>query len=1534
MTATAHEREKVTASPQAKPRLVRLALALAACALALLSLAPAAPAAKRIVGTIGEPDQGTLGGFFQEPSGVAVNGTGEGGVEAGTVYILDAVNHRVQQFSPAGGFVRLWGIGVATPFSTEFEICEDAGACLYGSGGRADHPGSLGGQPRGIAVNQATGHVYVAGSGSGSDINRVAVFSATGQPLGAWGWKVNASAPAEELQFCTLAGGCLSGVNPAGGPGGELSYGISLASLAFSPAGEIYLNGPGNRRVDVFEPTIEAGVLTDVAFSRAFGRDVVLTGPGDSAVDERSRLTIRATGGTYTLRASVPGVSIGDVTSIPYNATAGELKAKLDEKLAGAGGSATVTGGPGDETGSAPYEIVFGGTLGGDDVTLEAFKSGLTGGVPSSAAIVETLVDGGGSETCVPADGDACKQGASGTGPGQFRDRGSGERSPTDLTIDPAGNLYTLDLSRGQNEEQELTVDATGGTYTLTFEGETTDPLDPLPHNAFANAIQAALEALPTIGAGNVEVVGGSGAGKKNIRFTGALSELDVAAQISADGSALTGDDPAVAGSGPSAAVQTLIEGSQDAPPRIQRFDPAGNPSADGFGAGALAAAFGPNRQARRIDADPDSSHLLVAGRGVDTAGQVRVLELDGAGDAVDLHGPDLPLTETAGIATAPLSSGGNLYVLSDVPGTLVGAYVLAEDPPLADPPACGPTTATLTGTVFSGGKTVSYRFEYLTEEEFLQSGWEGAARLPVPDAGAGSAPGSIAVGPHTATGLTGSQPYRFSLLASKGGIARRSAAVGCTTAPAVPALSAAGVIADQTAAILQARVNPQNEPTHYRFEYTTEEDFEANGWDNALDAPEPDSEIAAANHPLFVAQEVTGLQAGTAYRARIVAANETGQSAGAEQPFTTLSPFEDPEPVPCPNKALRGGPSALLPDCRAYELVSPPGARNVTNHFNGSVSDDGSHVAFRSLGGVFAEAEQNTQNPYTSHRGASGWTTVSVGAPVTNPTPPSFGGLFNNTMYAFSADFSRVFIAVDSDVYPGPGSLYLHRPGGELEFVGAPPIAGGNTGIVAATSADATHALLLATDGNLYEWVDGAPPITRPANVLPGGGLCPEPRPGDWDGDVLAGSSLGSLSADGRRVFFECDSGVETGLPTRLFVREDGAASREIADPGVFAGASREGSFVFFTTPAALVSGDTNGEVDLYRYDLETGTYARLTPDALGADPDPRLRADKGAVIGRDGSVAYFVARGVLTAVPNANGQSATDGIDNVYAWDRGALRFVASPQTGVTPNDTKALRVSGANGKVFFDGDPTEWDLSPDGSLLAFGTADPLLPADTDSRHDVYVYDLATQKLILATTGPRGGNGDFRADMSDAGSPYWPRAPRSLGAGPAGRFLFFQTAESLLSRDVNDALDVYERNLDTGQTWLISSGASAGAARLIGASEDGSSVAFIDPRPLAPQDPDGEKSVYVARIGGGFPARIDEACVGEACKGEPSAAPPSPRESSATVRGRGNVKTRRCPKGKRRVVRAGKPRCVPRHRKGKSRGGKRRAGQGRAAR
>jgi hypothetical protein len=68
------------------------------------------------------------------------------------------------------------------------------------------------------------------------------------------------------------------------------------------------------------------------------------------------------------------------------------------------------------------------------------------------------------------------------------------------------GSAFSADtLPTGTNAVQTVTVAATAGTFTLTFQGATTAAL---AFDATAAAVQAALEALPSVGAGNVAVSG------------------------------------------------------------------------------------------------------------------------------------------------------------------------------------------------------------------------------------------------------------------------------------------------------------------------------------------------------------------------------------------------------------------------------------------------------------------------------------------------------------------------------------------------------------------------------------------------------------------------------------------------------------------------------------------------------------------------------------------------------------------------------------------------------------------------------------------------------------------------------------------------------------------------------------------------------------------------------------------------------------------------------------------------------------------
>ncbi len=111
-----------------------------------------------------------------------------------------------------------------------------------------------------------------------------------------------------------------------------------------------------------------------------------------------------------------------------------------------------------------------------------------------------------------------------------------------------------IDPGSARDEVQELTVSATAGAFTLNSAGDITAPI---AFNAPAAAVRSALEALPDVGAGNVEVSGGPGASAPYlITYVGALADQAVTTP--------TADTSKLNGAGKSAAVVELAAGRSD----------------------------------------------------------------------------------------------------------------------------------------------------------------------------------------------------------------------------------------------------------------------------------------------------------------------------------------------------------------------------------------------------------------------------------------------------------------------------------------------------------------------------------------------------------------------------------------------------------------------------------------------------------------------------------------------------------------------------------------------------------------------------------------------------------------------------------------------------------------------------------------------------------------------------------------------------------------------------------------------------------
>ncbi|WP_053065480.1 hypothetical protein [Micromonospora sp. RV43] len=92
--------------------------------------------------------------------------------------------------------------------------------------------------------------------------------------------------------------------------------------------------------------------------------------------------------------------------------------------------------------------------------------------------------------------------------------------------------------STSESQTVTITGGPTGGTWTLTFNGETTAGI---PFNATADAVRAALAALPGINATDIAVSGGPGpATPYVVAFRGQFAGQNVA-QMTASGAGLTG---------------------------------------------------------------------------------------------------------------------------------------------------------------------------------------------------------------------------------------------------------------------------------------------------------------------------------------------------------------------------------------------------------------------------------------------------------------------------------------------------------------------------------------------------------------------------------------------------------------------------------------------------------------------------------------------------------------------------------------------------------------------------------------------------------------------------------------------------------------------------------------------------------------------------------------------------------------------------------------------------------------------------------
>jgi hypothetical protein len=541
------------------------------------------------------------------------------------------------------------------------------------------------------------------------------------------------------------------------------------------------------------------------------------------------------------------------------------------------------------------------------------------------------------------------------------------------------------------------------------------------------------------------------------------------------------------------------------------------------------------------------------------------------------------------------------------------------------------------------------------------------------------------------APGLTPGTAYTFCLLAANGseaGEMARGPPQMFTTEAVAPAVTSEYVTKVQfTTATLNAQIDPGGAATTYHFEYINQAGYEAalaesapNPYVKGQSTPESEP-VAADNTDHAALASLTGLTPGTTYHYRAVAINaqSPGGTPGSDKTFTTpAEPGAAAET--CPNAQARTEQpyGQALPDCRAYELVSPleKNDRSVEAiDSRASTSDEpsgpeASAIAYLATGSFSEPKGANKVNRYVSRRNATGWSTESI-TPLSvaftsggNGTG-AFGELFFTPTLSQGVLQSEYVPLVDDGEPAGYFNLYVAdlatSPVSYQTVTNAPTADLGRTPYTengyeqstAGASTDLSHVvfqqranLTPSAEGreeHVYEWTAGKLNLVDvpPAGVTFGG----EDTVGAPGLDVHFGDQWHAVSASGLRVFFTAGEN-ETHYNTlgQLYVREN-PAQEQSPEPGGKCTVSSDACTIDVSK-----SEKTNGTGPEGTDQNSYGRFAESSDGEWivepGGRPMPAYYRDANA----EGTRVFFTSRAELTNDANTGEK---DSAANLYEYD-----------------------------------------------------------------------------------------------------------------------------------------------------------------------------------------------------------------------------------------------------------------------------------------
>jgi hypothetical protein len=1181
--------------------------------------------------------------------------------------------------------------------------------------------------------------------------------------------------------------------------------------------GHVYTVEEGaNNRVSEFTPW--------GGFVKAFGWDVA---PGP--VNEQQEVRVRAGDGQF--RLTFGSDITGDLDfDAPGRASegAGSVEAALNAlpSIGAAGASVSAESVPGTTDGETPfiYVVAFKGSLAGSNVAQLVATDGatsLSGGVPTTSLEVRTRAEGtsggAGLESCTGESG--CKAGLAGEGAGELDD-GRG------IALDRNGNVYVREV--GNKRVQKFD---SAGNFVAMFGGE----VNKTTNENLCTALSGDECSVGIAGSGNGQFGDGNSSGIAFCR-PGALcpaGALFVADRERVQRFSLQGEYESQL---PADGLLTALA-----------FDPV---SED------LYTAFEDGEDVFRLDASTGAElGTLLAGSGAiatDSTGSVftaddgQVLQFDSTGKP---HSPPGCCKVPTGFRLSGLGTNlaGDLYVASFAPG--VDSFIRSFGPaPVmfeAPPPVPPSVVSQFASSVERSGALLETEINphFFTDTHYyLEYGTgrcsEGGCEERKPFAPGAILTSKVIDAPVRSAGvfLQGLEPgttyhYRFVAESSGGGPVR---GVG----------GGEGVDGEE------------NTFTTYPPAPSPKADCPNRVFRSGASIHLPDCRVFEMVSPIDKNNgDIKGLIDSIGYDNAL----DQSSSSGDKLTYSSYRAFADPKAAPYINQYIadrRDGvgwfSKAIDPPQGPDAAITPNGVPHFSNPYK-AFSEDLCHGWLVVTEPALAPEALEGQPDLFRHDDCAGESNEALiqAQPIGEVGPESF----NPEMQGASSDGAEAILRVrgklTAEAASGAWQAYYSRSG-ELSLLCVLPsglpsggnCSGGTGGVPTPASVNLTDlhrlptvARAISADGSRVYWTDSGSAESGPGKVYlrlnPGEeqseldkGVCTE---ADKACTVKVSETASTKASrfltatpDGTKALFEVTEGLAAGDLYEFNLKDDESTliAKRVGPPGQggepFAGllgASEDLSYIYFASTAALADGAVKDRPNLYLAHQGTTSFIATLSDTdvtsrevpSNTSPEPIYHA---ARVSPDGRHLAFISTEPLTGYDNTD-QVTGEADSEVFLYGAGTAEPVCAScnPSGARPRGRVVKVVENSTGRLPAAATipPAQFSLhlprslSRDGRSLFFNSYDPLLPRDTNTKADAYVWQAADGAKDCEEKGAELYVPNSEGCLSLISSGQSPTDSEFLDAGSNGRDVFFTTNASLLPQDVG-LIDVYDARAGGG--------------------------------------------------------------------------------------------------------------------------------------